>query len=225
MIDASFILHQVQAEELHGTWRVIRPENQVRFITIGAAIAFTLSFNFCFIVVGTLILYNSSDEQFGNNLFDVYRHYPLPALFTQLVVILLSMFFRYRAINARDAIFLLLPEGIFHCKQLSNDTKRQMKFIAYKNIQRMTLDVSKGSDYLQMKVVSFDFKVSDPNSLQYKEKIPDGIKRFEFHFFYTNDAQETWFPPQAYERSCGEIAQWILNDYCAFALAELDKKE
>ena len=225
MLNLSQILQRIRAGQIPDSWRVIRAQNQVRFVTMSAAIAFGFTFNVVFFGTGSIILYNSSHEQLGNNLIDAYTHYPFPAILTQVTIIGMVFLFRWWAIRARNAVFVMLPEGIVHYKRVDKHAGRYAKLIAYEQIQRMVLDVSRGSDYLQVKTATFDLTASDLGSLQEKEPVPDMLRRFEFQIFYRDGMRETWFPPQGYEKKPGEIAQWVLDDYRAFAIGKFHRRE
>ncbi len=229
MLDSSLIFQQIQAEQVPDTWRVLRPQNQVRFATFFSAILFGLLFNFFSVAFGSIIIYNTSNQQLGNNPLDLYLHAPLLAIVAHVAAIgltlWLTLLLRRHAINLQDAVLVLLPAGIFHGKRLSHENKQSMELIEYKNIQRIVLKVSKGGDTASIKVATFDLNVLDPSSLQERRPVPPIFGRFEFQFHYTNGTRATWFPPQGYESALHEIAQAVLTDYRAFALAELSKQK
>src|SRR5258708_5002100 len=173
MVDSSLILQQIQAEQVSGTWRVIHPRNQVRFITYLSAITFGLLFNFFALAFGSIILSNTGNQQLGNNPLDLYIHAPFLAIVAHLAAIglalWLTLLLRRHAINLQDAVLVLLPEGIFHCKRLSDGNKRNMQWIKYKDIQRMVLKVSKSGEIIvpiEIKVATCDLNALDPSSLQ-----------------------------------------------------------
>lgn len=229
MVDSSRILQQIQAEQVPDIWRVIRPQNRVRFATIFSALLFGLLFTLFSVGFGAIILYNTSNQQLGNNPLDLYLHAPLLAIVAHVVAIgltlWLTLLLRHHAINLQDAVLVLLPAGIFHCKRLSDGNRRSMKFIEYKKIQRIVLKVSKGGDIVSIKVATVDLNALNPSSLQEKRPVPHIFGRFEFHFHYRNGTRATWVPPQGYERELHEIAQWVLDDYRAFALEEFNKQK
>lgn len=228
MVDSSLILQHIQSEQISDTWHVMRPQRQVRIATIGGMIVFGLGFNLLFDEIGSSILSNMTKQQLGNTLVDAYIHYPLPAILTQLAAIWLTLLLRRYAITVQDAIFVLLPEGIFHCKRLSDENRRKIAYIEYQKIQRMVLEVSKGGDLVQRKVATFDLSPLDPSSLQENKTVPPIFGRFEFHFYDKDGTKTTWFPPQIYRPGflgVAEIAQWVLDGYRAFALEQLSKRE
>src|SRR5260370_4535748 len=228
MLDASQILQHIQTEQIPDTWRVIRPQNQVRFATVFSALVFGFLVNFFALMFGAIILYNTSNQQLGDNPLDLYLHPPLLAIMANMaavgLTVLLTLLLRNHAINLHDAVLLLLPAGIFQAKRLSDGNRRSTKFIAYKQIQRLMLKVSKGGDVVSLKVATVDLNALDPDSLRERKLVPHLFGRFEFHFYGTNGARTTWFPPQGYERDLHEIAQEIVHNYRLVALEQLSKR-
>lgn len=229
MVNSSLILQQIQAEQVSDTWRVIRPRNQVRFVTIFSALTFGLLFNLFSVGFGATIIYNTSNQQFGNNPLDLYLQAPLLAIVAHLAAIglttWLTLLLRRHGINLQDTVLVLLPEGILHGKRLSNGSRRTIQMIEYQRISRMVLKVSRGTEVIDLKLGIFEVNALDPRSLQKNIAVPPVFGRFEFHFHYTDGTRKTWFPPQVYERELHEIAQGVLNDYRAFALEELSKRQ
>lgn len=233
MIDASLMLQQIQAEQVPDTWHVIRPKSQVRITTLLGPLLLGPLFTVFALGFADTILFNTSNQQFGNSLLDLYIHDPLLAIVAHLAAIGLTIWLtrllRRHAINLQDAVLVLLPTGIFHGKRLSDENKRSMKFIPYNTIQRIGLKVSKSGEIfdipIEKKIATFDLNACDPRSLQQREPVPPIFGRFEFHFYDKQGRKATWFPPQVYEKELHEIAQWVLNDYRAFVLQELSKRE
>src|SRR6185312_1875952 len=129
--------------------------------------------------------------------------------------------FRRRTINVQDAVLVLLPEGVFHCKRLSDGNRRTIRYIEYKDLHKITLKISKGGEILipiEIGVAAFDLDALDHCSFQENRPVPQIFGRFEFQFHYANGTKTTWFPPKGYEKKLYEIAQWILVDYRAFIL-------
>lgn len=211
-IDTPRILHQIQAGQIPDTWQVLRPRSQVRFATICGAIVFGLGLNFAYLIIGSIILYNTSNQQLGTNPLDIYIHDPLLALLPQLAAIWLTWLFRRRAAHLEDAVLVLLPEGIIQGKSWYDESKRELKVIDYQHIQNMVLKVSRSSELLDVRIATFDL-----NSPQERMTVPHIFGRFQFDISYKNGGKEIWYVPQLFGR-LSEIAQRVVDDYRAFVL-------
>src|SRR5260370_21704564 len=121
MVDSFLILQYIQAEQVSDSWRVLRPRSQKRFATFSGIIVFGPLFNILAFGFG----YTLSNQQLSDNLSDLYVKDPLLAIVAHGIAIGLAigltLLLRSYAITVQDAVFVLLPEGIFHCKHLSNE--------------------------------------------------------------------------------------------------------
>ncbi len=131
----------------------------------------------------------------------------LPSLF--FWVIILFIVWRSEK-NKSDARFILLPEGIILCDRWSNEQKRNIKSIAYADVETMELKVMGGT---------FAFPVAQVRDMsveEYIEHVQLGV--FTFDIVYQGGKKEQWTIPLKYYTQAEEtrLVARIVTDYAAF---------
>lgn len=203
MLDA---LHEDQIPE---TWHILRPERELWPISMMAAIGFAIACNLLYLVITIPIIYDTSHQQLGNNLLDVYTHYPyyFLAFLPQIATVGLALLFRHIAKNQKDAILVLTPEGIFECEHLNDANRRQITAIEYENIEEMILKVTRAN-------TPFSTTIEIPSS-PIEVTVPQIFGAFEFFIQYQDGTRKKWLPHQKFGFGY-QIAQWVVNDYHAY---------